>query len=140
MLNNIGIVLWSLAWGFTLLMGPEVGGPFVLCILHNPRNVILYYHYIIAVVIIPFLGGQYKGYRFINRETPYSSWQQSRRHKVVSHKDKVATDLSHNVYHNPRNYNIVMYNLNYSYTHDTAINCPVIISVHKLPGEFTHRR
>lgn len=49
-----------------------------------------------AVVIIPVLGGQYKGYGIINRETPYSSWQQSRRPKVVSHKDKVATDLSHN--------------------------------------------
>lgn len=33
----------------------------------------------------------------------------------------------------------LLYNVqNHSYRHDTAINCPVIISVHKLPGEFAH--
>lgn len=102
---------------------------------HKSISEMSYYYciIIIAVVNIPFLGGQHKGYRIMNHETPYSSWQQSRLPKVVSHKDKVATDLSHNA----RIYNI--YDIPTTIlTHDTAINCPVIISVHKLPSELAN--
>jgi len=50
-----------------------------LCFVYYTIRKMSYYTIIIiAVVIIPLLGGQYKGYRFINRETPYSSWQRSR--------------------------------------------------------------
>lgn len=129
------IVFCGSTWGYIRFSWAARSVAHFCFVQHKSISEMSYYYciIIIAIVNIPFLSGQHKGYRIMNHETPYSSWQQSRLRKVVSHKDKVATDLSHNA----RIYNI--YNVPTTIlTHDTAINYPVIISVHKLPGELAH--
>lgn len=139
MSNNIGIVLYGVRrGGLRFSWAPRSAAH--LCFVYYTICKMSYYTIIIiAVVIIPLLGGQYKGYRFINRETPYSSWQRSRA-GIRSFPTRTRWPQTFRTTSITTRVTTILYNLNYSYTHDTAINCPVIISVHKLPGEFTHRR